>query len=63
MYKYSMIACVKLKSDLGGGGVIPNPLRKTGEGVKSKRYVSLHRGEGVKNDCNQRYSDSDFYRH
>ena len=45
---YSMIACWRLKSDLGGG-VTPNSLHNTG-GVISKCYVSLHRGEGVKND-------------
>ena len=39
-----MIAHVRLKLDLGGG-VVPDSLRNT-EGVKVKRYVSLHRGEG-----------------
>ena len=43
---YSMIACLRLNSDLGEGGVTPNLLRNTGGGVKSKCYVSLHRGEG-----------------
>ena len=43
LQKHSMIVCLKLKSDLGGG--TPNSLRNTGGG-KSKRYVSLHRGGG-----------------
>ena len=42
-----MIACVRLKLDLGGGGVrlVPDSLRNK-RGVKRKRYVSLHRGGG-----------------
>ena len=39
-----------VKLDLGGGGVIYDLLRNTGG--KLKCYVSLHRGEGVKNDQN-----------
>ena len=42
---YSMIACLRLNSDLGEGGVTPNSLRNTGGG-KSKCYVLLHRGGG-----------------
>ena len=43
---YSMIACLRLKSDLGGGGETPNSLRNTGGGAKVKRYHSLQRGGG-----------------
>ena len=41
-----MIAYVRLQLD--GTGVVPDSLRNTGKGGKLKRYVSLHRGEGVK---------------
>ena len=44
---YSMIASMGLRLDLGRGRY---SLRNTGLGVKLKRYVSLHRAEGVKND-------------
>ena len=43
---FSMIACLRLKSDLGGGGGKLQIRYVTQGGVKSKCYVSLHRGEG-----------------
>ena len=45
---YSMIACLRLKSDLGRG-VTPNSLRNTGgvNGNVTFRYIG---GEGVRND-------------
>ena len=44
---------MKMKLDLGGGGLIRNSLRNK-EGVKQKRYVPLHKGEGARNDRNWR---------
>ena len=46
---YSTIATMELKLDLGGAA-FRDSLRNTGFWVKLKRYVSLHRVEGVKND-------------
>ena len=51
---YSIIICLRLKSDLGGGEVTLNLLRNTG-GVEMETLRSLHSGEGVKNDRQQRY--------
>ena len=58
---FSMVACVRLKLDLGGGVKLNDSLRNRGGsklkcngllyrgGAKLKRYVSLHMGEGVQN--------------
>ena len=47
----SMIACVRLKLDLGGGGGYNFKIRCVNtEGAKLKRYGLLHRGEGDTND-------------
>ena len=46
-----MIACVRLKLDLGGGGGYNFKIRCVNtEGAKLKRYGLLHRGEGDTND-------------
>ena len=45
---------MRLKLDLGGGGD-SFMIRYVTQGVKLKRYVLLHRGEGVKNDQDWRY--------
>ena len=46
-----MIACERLKLNLGR----VTKRFVTQGGAKPKRYVSLHRGRGIKNDKNQRY--------